>query len=58
MPLYDSRFRAHNYSEFWLHTEIENFFLYVTYMFNIVEECEGIYIEIRYYLDRKLQMTD
>jgi len=38
-------------------TDVEDILLYVTYMFNIVEECEDIYIEIRSYLDREFQMT-
>jgi len=58
MPLGDSRgSRDQNSSEFWLRTIVEDFYLYVTYTFNVVEEYKNIYIEIRSYLDKELQMT-
>jgi len=50
-------FRDQNCSKFRSRTDVEDVFLYDTYMFNIVEECEDIYIEIRSYLDGELQMT-
>jgi len=50
-------FRDQNYSEFRSRTDVENTFLHVTYMFNVVEECEDICIEVRSCLDGELQMT-
>jgi len=50
-------FRDQNYSEFRSRTDIKDVFLYDTYMFNVVEECENIYIEIRSHLDREFQTT-
>jgi len=50
-------FRDQNYSEFLSRTNVDKVFLYYAYMFNVVEECEDIYIEIRSYLDGELQMT-
>jgi len=44
-------------SEFWPRMCTYNEHFHVTYMFNIVKECEDIYIEIRSYLDWELQMT-
>jgi len=31
--------------------------IHMIYMFNIVKECEDIYIEVRSYLDGELHMT-
>jgi len=50
-------FRDQNYSEFRSRTNVKDVFLYDTYMFNVVKECEDIYIEIRNCLDGKFQMT-
>jgi len=50
-------FRDQHYSEFRSRTDVDEVFLYNTYVFNVVEECEDIYIEIRSYLDGELQMT-
>jgi len=35
----------------------EDILLYVIYMFNVVEECEDIYIKVRSCLDGELRMT-
>jgi len=43
--------------ESWPHTVDGVYLIYETYMFNIVKECEDIYIEIKSCLDGKLQMT-
>jgi len=53
-------FHDKNYNEendqFWLYTE-NKYLLHRTYMFNVVKECEDIYIEVRSCLDRELRMT-
>jgi len=45
--------RDENYSKFRSREYVEDeiTLLYETYMFNVVEECENIYIKIRNYLD-------
>jgi len=50
-------FRDESYSEFRSRTDVKDVFLYNTHMFNVVEECEDIYIEIRNYLDGELQIS-
>jgi len=53
---HDEDYNEENYDEFWIHTEDE-YLLYHTYMFNVVKECEDIYIEVRSCLDGELQIT-
>jgi len=48
-------FHDENCNKFWLPIEDE-YSLYRTYMFNVVKECEDIYIEVRSYLDGEFRI--
>jgi len=49
--------RDENYKKFWPHALDGIYLIDLTYMINVVKECEDIYFEVRSCLNGELQMT-